>query len=84
MEVACKDAFDQGVGRMVCQNQRDGKLVKDYIHRLRNNCLTGCDCHAISSLLNNLLWIATINNNNKKTVLSLLLLSKSLSSLQDA
>ena len=57
MEVACKDAFDQCVGRMVCQHQRDGRLVNDYIHRLRNNCFTGCDCHANSSLLNNLIVV---------------------------
>ena len=57
MEVACKDAFDQCVGRMVCQLQRDGRLVNDYIRRLRNNCFTGCGCHVISSLLNNVLLI---------------------------
>ena len=54
MEVACKDAFDQCVGRMVCQHQRDGRLVNDCIHRLRNDCFMGCDCHAILSLLNKL------------------------------
>ena len=64
MEVACKDAFDHCVGRMVCQHQRDGRLVNDCIHRLRNKCFTGCDCHAMSSLLNNLLWIVTINEKN--------------------
>ena len=59
-QVPGHDVFDQCVCRMVCQNQRDGRLVIGYIWTLWNDGFTSCNGYSFARLLNDVWWVVKV------------------------